>query len=272
MAKFTLTNTPLNLNSGNVKVPEWMTFPGGLYAAGIAIDQFKQHRPVGQFHALDPEGARAKLMQEKGISGTPTLTNVAAVNPISIIDIDMPTSVLKSNKLHGGWEKIVLPTVPLELEYDPNPNWAVIASIGRNAPFYHYVGSEDSLSFKIDWYSKEDHRQDVIFYCRWLEARSKANSYYEDPHRIILVWGNDDLLFKDSVWIVAKATYKLSQFVKNRGMLPQQAYQEVTFKRVLKHNSDYPQIIGDLNPAGTTLSGANPYPSNLDRSTLPKGI
>jgi hypothetical protein len=238
-----------------------------LYAAGLAIDQNKQHRPVGPLHATDDDLKR--IYNERHVKTDPNLTNLPKVNPISIIDIDMPFSIEKGNK-HYGWDKITLPTVPYELDYDPKSNWAIVGSIGRNAPFYHYTGSEDSLSFKIDWYSKMEHRQDVIYYCRWLEARSKADGYYEDPHRVIVVWGEDDLLLRDAVWIVVKATYKLSQFVKTQGMLPQQAYQEVTLKRVLNFNSGYEEIIGKLNPAG--YDPQDPYPSKIDRSTLPKGI
>lgn len=158
-------------------------------------------------------------------------------NPIYLVDFDY-----KSGK--GGDRFIELPTVPRQLEYDPSPNWAVIASIGRNSPFFHYSGSEDTLTFTIDWYSKEDKREDVIYKCKWVEAKTKADGYIDSPHRILVKWGNENRLFDSVIWVVTKASYRLLNFVKNRSMLPQQAYQEISLKRVADFNLTMKEVYG----------------------------
>jgi len=146
-----------------------------------------------------------------------------------------------------SYSYITLNTVPSELEFTPTPNYATIASIGRNAPFYHYTGSEDTLVFKLDWYAKEENRADVIRNCRWLATRSKSEGYYGDPHRVIIVWG-DRGLFATDTWVITKASYKLSQFQRHQGMLPNQAYQEVELKKVIETNTNYGDHAGiDFN-------------------------
>ena len=69
--------------------------------------------------------------------------------------------------------------------------------------------------------------------------------------------GMDNKLFSDSIWVVTSAPYRLTDFVRGYqnddtgeiisvGMLPQQAYQTVTFKRITKLNRSTKEIIGNL--------------------------
>lgn len=170
---------------------------------------------------------------------------------ITIIDYDFGTDRGKR-----GYESITLPFVPRELSYEPSSKFVGIATMGRNNPHYHFTGSEDVLQFDIDWFSSQDDRKDVINNCRWVEALSKADGYTEAPHRIKLVWSENDLLFADQTWLVTAAPYKLTDFVKGYknqsgqivkvGMLPQQAYQQVTLKRVASHNLNASEIINRL--------------------------
>lgn len=179
------------------------------------------------------QGQKATLIQPK-------------VNNIAIMDVDWKPK-MKDGTDTPNTRYIILPTVPAHLDFNPDPQWAVIASIGRNTPFFHYMGSEDTLSFTIDWYARNSQRDDVVFNCRWLEAKTKADAYREDPHRVMLKWGTEDELFRDSLWIVFKATYKLSNFHKSVSMLPQQAYQEVVLKRVSDFNLSSEQVYGTFS-------------------------
>jgi hypothetical protein len=173
---------------------------------------------------------------------------------ISIIDIDYVPADHDDKRYYSYLQ---LPFVPRELDYNPESNFVGIASFGRNNPFYQFTGSEDTLSFEIDWHSKENEREDVIFNCRWLEALTKGDAYDEMPHRVVLSWGRDNKLFADSVWLVVAAPYRLSEFVRsfrdpsdntivNVGMLPQQAYQQITLKRLTKLNRSTREIIGSI--------------------------
>lgn len=172
---------------------------------------------------------------------------------ISIVDIDYQPDKHNSKRYYSY---IQLPFVPRELDYKPESNFVGIASFGRNNPFYQFTGSEDTLTFEIDWFSKENNREDVIFNCRWLEALTKGDAYDDIPHRVKIVWGKDNKLFEDSIWLLVDAPYRLTNFVRayyddqknivSAGMLPQQAYQTVTFKRLTKLNRSSKEIIGNL--------------------------
>lgn len=131
-------------------------------------------------------------------------------------------------------EKLRIQTVPLELSVVPESTWATIPSLGRNNPFYNYTGGEDTLEMTLDWYATLESRQDVIDKCRWVESLSKADGYLDEPPRILLIFGE---LFKYTTWIIDKAPYKLSLFDKSQGMLPRQAYQELSLKKVTDRNS-----------------------------------
>lgn len=171
------------------------------------------------------------------------------VDTITIIDYDFGKDEGKR-----GYSYKTLPFVPRDLSYQPTSKFVGIATMGRNNPHYHFTGSEDTLSFDIDWFSSQLDRKDVINNCRWIEALTKADGYREPPHRVQLVWGRDNLLFANSIWLVVEAPYTLSDFVKgyrdqnngqiNRvGMLPQQAYQRVTLKRITLGNLKSVEII-----------------------------
>lgn len=169
---------------------------------------------------------------------------------VSIIDIDYKT---ERDEEVRRYSYIRLPFVPTNLSYNPKSEFVGIASFGRNNPYYHYSGSEDILKFTIDWFSATNSRTDVIFYCRWLEALSKANGYEDVPHRIKLSWGIDNVLFDNMVWIVESAPYEMSNFIDGYekdgtvtkvGLLPQQAYQTVTLKKITDHNLNTAEIIG----------------------------
>ncbi len=138
-----------------------------------------------------------------------------------------------------GTESLRIQTVPMEMEIDPAPNWAVIPSLGRNNPFYHYTGGEDTLQMTLDWYSVDPIRNDVIEKCRWVQSLCKADGYNNEPPAILLIFGE---LFRNTTWIIKSAPYKLSLFDKEMSMMPRQAYQELTLAKVTDHNTTVSDI------------------------------
>lgn len=209
-------------------------------------------------YEFEPVGRLSRVGQRtnhtNGIVSKDSKVVVAGDNDyISIVDIDYQPDKHNSKRYYSY---IQLPFVPRELDYRMGSNFVGIASFGRNNPFYQFTGSEDTLTFEIDWFSKDNNREDVIFNCRWLEALTKGDSYDEVPHRVKIVWGKDNRLFDDSIWLLVDAPYRLSNFVRayydndknliSAGMLPQQAYQTVTFKRLTKLNRSSKEIIGNI--------------------------
>ena len=190
---------------------------------------------------------------------------------ISIIDYDFTEDDYHADDNKGrGYNKITLPFIPSVLEYDPASKFVGIATMGRNNPYYQYAGSEDTISFDIDWFSGDAARTDVINSCRWMEALTKADGYKKAPHRVIINWGENNLLFKNTLWLVVAAPYKLSDFVNayrnpetkaivRLGLLPQQATQRITLKRVVSWNLCSYEIIKPLSgefAVGTNGNGA----------------
>lgn len=201
--------------------------------------------------------------QQKGqpykVSLTPT--SPVFVDKIKIVDLDYQGN---DNRFY---DYIELPFIPRKLSKTPESKFMGIATIGRNLPFYHFTGAEDNLEFEIDWFSDTYHREDVIFNCRWLEALTKTDGYGV-PHRVKIVWGKDDRLFRDEIWLLTSAAYELEQF--NRGykdpdsqeyistsLLPVQARQTVHFKKVSKTNPKYVDIMGHVL-GGNTHTGIRP--------------
>lgn len=163
---------------------------------------------------------------------------------VSIVDID-------ANGYNKGIKVIKLPFIPRELNWNSQSNFVSIRPVGRNNPKYHYTGSEDNLEFEVDWYSLDVNRDDVIKNCRYLESLSKADGDSNPPHRVLLKWGEGDVLFRDITFIVIGAPYTLSRFNKSQYMnntlqktdlLPIQAIQKVTLARITRDNLSYKDI------------------------------
>lgn len=198
----------------------------------------------------------------KGLSSVPTALEASGDwkknGPINskvenIDDPNIPTTINTTNKFtdRGLYiydletnEKIKIQFVPQELDYKPESNFVAIASMARNNPLYHYVGSEDTLEFTLDWFAREESREDVIRNCKKLEALTKNDSFGRDPHPVKLIWNSK--LFSDAQWLVVAAPYKLSLFQAHRSMLPQQAIQTITLKRITEGNTSI-QTIRNIN-------------------------
>lgn len=193
---------------------------------------------------------------------------------------DEARNITKPQILIFNWfsnpvQYIELQTVPRELEINSEGTWAVINSMGRNTPMYHYTGSETTLQFSISWYSNDRaNPQDVLAKCRLLEMWSKSNGYQQAPPLLQIMFGDSGMfsnLQKDGqtkisdgtsyYWILQSASYKLSgwrndslikdennQIVRAKGyvkanMNPSLATQELIFKRTSARNLLYEDII-----------------------------
>lgn len=138
-------------------------------------------------------------------------------------------------------ESLTLQCVPLEIQYSPESIFVAITTLGRNNPYYHYIGSEDTLSFELDWFAEEAAKDDVIRKCRWLESKTKADGYRLDPPAMVFKWG--ELYTTDDLWLLVSAgPIRLSQFDRPAGMLPKQAYQQITLKRLVDKNLEHSAI------------------------------
>ncbi len=170
--------------------------------------------------------------------------------------------IILYNFLVSPVQYIVLQTVPREIEYQGESTWAVIHSMGRNTPMYHFTGAETTIQMNVSWYCTDKaHPEEVVAKCRLLEAWTKANAYLASPPVLKIQWGRSDL-FKDQYFILTAATYKLSNWrasakVRRRNthqfempagyvdpaMYPSTATQELILKRVSANNLSHNDII-----------------------------
>lgn len=175
---------------------------------------------------------------------------------------ELGNDIIIYNLLVSPVQYLVLQTVPKEIEFQNETTWAVINSMGRNTPMYHFTGAENIIQMNISWFCNDKtNPQEVVAKCRLLEAWSKANGYSSGPPILKIQWGRSDL-FKDQYFILTGATYKLSnwradakawdktakKFIRPKGyadpaLYPSTATQELVFRRVSGHNLTYEDII-----------------------------
>ena len=155
-----------------------------------------------------------------------------------------------------------LQTYPEKVSFQGESTWAVINSMGRNTPMYHFTGAESIIQLNISWYCDDPaNPADVIAKCKLLEAWSKGNGYISAPPILKLNWGDSEL-FKDELFILTATTYELSnwrgsvkqydrktkELVLPKGyvdtnLLPAMATQELIFRRVSATNLTHGDII-----------------------------
>ncbi len=155
--------------------------------------------------------------------------------------------------------KIDIQGMPKTLEINPESSWATLKSPGKNTADYNYIGSEDTVTMDISWYSVDNNREDVINKCRLLESWSKSNSYTSSPPLLSLIWG-DSGIFDGHYYILWSARYSLSNFqravrksgeVVNLKLLPNTATQTLVFKRVSEDNLTHEDVVPISSLQGT---------------------
>ena len=130
-------------------------------------------------------------------------------------------------------EYIKLHFVPLEVQWEAKSNVAAIASIARNNPFYHFTGGEDTINLDLDWHAYDVDRQSAIGAANTLKAWSRNDGYKKGLPRIKLIFGE---IFRDHVFIITGANYRMSLFQRQKGMRPAQVTQSLTLKKVTMLN------------------------------------
>ena len=145
-----------------------------------------------------------------------------------------------------NYERLEIQWVPKELDYNPESDFVAISSPGRNNSFFHFGGSDDTLTLELDWSATEENRQDVIRKCRWLESKSKNTDSEEGVHPVILHFGDANKLFSNrdnqSTWLVVSAKYTLTQFSRPHAMMPTQAIQQLVLKRITENQRTHDEI------------------------------
>lgn len=166
--------------------------------------------------------------------------------------------VIIFNNNVSPYQYIQLQNRPTKIDFMGESTWAVIKSMGRNLPMYHYTSAEEIIQMNISWYCNDpENPGEVINKCRLLESWTKADGYTLAPPVLQIGWGTDGDLFYGRYFILASATYSLGNFnaaarERNRSgvntatqqkyLLPYTATQELIFKRVADHNLTHSEM------------------------------
>lgn len=118
--------------------------------------------------------------------------------------------------------------VPRQLFFERNVKMEGVNIIGRNLPSYQYLGGESTVAMTLDFFANENSRRDVMRSCKWLESLTYNEALDEPPHRVIITFGK---LFRNEYWVVKSCSYRVDNFNKVKGFLPQQAYVDLVFGR-----------------------------------------
>jgi hypothetical protein len=134
--------------------------------------------------------------------------------------------------------------VPREIEYSPDSDFVAISSPGRNNSFFHFGGSDDTITLELDWYATQDNREDVLANCRWLESKTKNHSQKEGVHPVLFHFGN---IFygqneESEVFLITSAKYTLGSFSRPHQMYPTQAKQTLVLKRITSNQRTHDEI------------------------------
>jgi hypothetical protein len=133
---------------------------------------------------------------------------------------------------------------PSEVRIGSKSNFTPIKVVGSNNFPLHYGGSEDEISFKVEWYGYKE--KPVLKKCRWVEMLTKADGFRNPPPTVTLMWGSKST-FLDMDFIVTKADYKISNFFMRRNgyknySLPIRAVQNITLKQVSETQTTHQDI------------------------------
>ena len=211
-------------------------------------------RKQTSFHRVQPDSyssiPSANPKENKG------LTLIAWEEPKGYKPVAIYLADPKDGYGLGAKPYIYLDFIPRELTYSPVSQFNSIGVVGVNNPSYHYGGSEDTLTFEIDWHGVRE-SESVIAKCRKIEALTKADGHRSPPRTIYIQWDRGGDLFKDHYFAVVSAPYRLEHFLGGRWTSharpdiftktdnhynPTRAIQTVTLKRVTSHSLTWEEM------------------------------
>lgn len=134
-------------------------------------------------------------------------------------DVNSPDVGFIANNLTGSRSSVTsdeyiigLQFTPNNIEYKPESNFAAIKTQGRNNPFYHYTGSEDTVTFDIEWLADQADISRTLMRARLLESWTKADGDLGRPPVVKIDWAGN--MFADATWFLVSAQYTMRNFMR----------------------------------------------------------
>ncbi len=164
------------------------------------------------------------------------------------------SSLIYLHELSEPFERIVFQFVPEELVWDRSGSWISIPIVGRNNPYRHLTGGEDTLRYTLDFNSMYESDKDMcIKKLSFLQSLTMTDGFSGPGRNVKLAWGLSDI-FRFKVWIVKSVSARMSLFDRNHSMNPQQLYIDVEMALDPEKNPRLADVrIPDLSAIGSEL-------------------
>jgi hypothetical protein len=137
--------------------------------------------------------------------------------------------------------------VPSDISTGRKGNFAESVIIGRNHPKYQYIGGEDVLTMTLDFYADERTRTSVYAKVQWLKALIANDGYLGKCPRVGIALGN---MFAKDVFIMDSVDAQYDNLSRTHGMMPQQAYVNISLKQDPTNNLRWADIRTSNSQAG----------------------
>jgi hypothetical protein len=129
-------------------------------------------------------------------------------------------------ELDSPFESIELQFVPDEISVPRKADLSRVQVVGRNNKLLHYTGGEETMPLKVEFYSDDENREDVIYKVDWLKSLCYNDGDVARARKVKVIFGD---LFPYHVWAVESVTPILSHFDNTKGWLPMRASVDIQF-------------------------------------------
>jgi hypothetical protein len=159
-------------------------------------------------------------------------------------DISIGIYLHGENALESGIAFLTIMFTPSDIEYTNQSGLKSLGILGSDLQRYHYGGSEDGLTFEVDWYGfKANGAESPLDKAEKMLSLTKGAGWVNNtPPIIIIRWGSGEFTpFANHKYIVEKASFKPEQFIQhkfkqdtllNNSFQPLYVKQLVSLKRV----------------------------------------
>ena len=110
-------------------------------------------------------------------------------------------------------ERLEVQYVPSEISISRSANISTVNVVGLNIPLRQWTGGEKSLNFTLNFYAKDEAKEEAVRKVKWLESLT-YNENAGNPRLVKVVFNR---LFLDDKWIVDTVNYKLANFHPTEG-------------------------------------------------------
>jgi hypothetical protein len=110
--------------------------------------------------------------------------------------------------------------LPKEISVNRQVQLASVQIVGRSNSISHYIGGDDTLPLKLEFYAEDEAKQDVRDKCAWLQSLAYGLN-------VKLVFGK---LFRNEVWILESVKVNFGNFSGDNDLLPLTATVDLSLK------------------------------------------